>query len=670
MIKNSGSLTNYSVIIIFALVGLLAGGGVSDSVRRETVNSVHIQDDIADSFIRRALENKIATVQGLLEGMTNQIDLALPESGLLIRNMAPALPPWVSTVCIRTGTKEECGRRNFVGAMVSTVMPGWAANLEPENEPQSVTLEMAGQTTSVVFHSQLLSGPGHVTAYADLYGLTSSALAGASLPGYSQVEVYDLKGRILYHPNAAYIGRTWDEIEDEAFKSHARGKESDESAKKARALFISGRNGSTTYIDNNMGGTLILSHYGPFPGIPGYYFVYNRALEAGPLDFIRFQVLGCLAGAIMGALFMAFLGYWREAEGKSVRLEKMSGEKRKTEIALRELSVMIDTVASLIFVVDSKGVIARMNKSMERFLRERGMPASPGQECRASMPEGFCDNCRKMDILTDKKPCHFELESEGRIFIVSQTHFNAPDGEDLIIHVIEDITDLKSLKSALLKSEKRLSSALLAGSIAHEINNALTGVIGYADLLGENPANETLAAKTAGVVKSQLGKVILLSKNLQSLSKPPKPVKEMIDINRLFSSLAQRLLEMGVTKRFLVETKWESALPAIEGDPGMIEQALMNIILNAAFAMSDHGILRMGTERTASGVRLYVSDTGPGISQEVVARLFEPFYTTKGEEGTGLGLYVTRQIAEAHGGNVEVSSQVGKGTTMSLNFPA
>lgn len=670
MIKSFGLLINVSVLLIFSIAGLLAGGKMADTAREDTVRVLHLQDDIADSFIRRGLEAKVGTVLGLAESMVNEIDLARAETGLLIRNMAPALPSWVNTICIQIENIEECGRRNFVGAMVSSIMPGWAANLERKKNEQAATIEITGQSTAAIFRSPILSREGMVTAYADLGALIKSSLTGISMPGFTQIEVYDAKGTILHHPNTAYIGRTWDDIEKEISKSHSRGKESDDSAKKAHDLFINGQNGTTSYIDNSMGGTLVLSHYGPFPGIPGYFFVYNRGLEAGTLDYIAYNVLGALSGAVLGMLIAALIGYWRASEEKSTGLKRALTAKERNEAALKELAVMIDSVSSMLLVVDDTKKIVRMNKAMESFLKEKGKPVTIGLSCKETMPGELCGKCQGTGALMNGKPHNFETEIDGRHYLIYQTPYTAPAGQNLLIHVIEDITDLKSLKGALVKSEKRLSSALLAGSIAHEINNALTGAIGYADLLAASPDNEVLAAKTAGVLKSQLGKVILLSRNLQSLSRPPKPMKESININDLFSGLAERLSEMGVTKRFLVETRWEPGLPSIEGDPGMIEQALMNIILNAAFAMSDHGILRMGSEKTAGGVRLYVSDTGPGISQEVLDRLFEPFFTTKGEEGTGLGLYVTQQITQAHGGTVEVASKVGKGTTMSLNFPA
>jgi two-component system, cell cycle sensor histidine kinase and response regulator CckA len=253
-----------------------------------------------------------------------------------------------------------------------------------------------------------------------------------------------------------------------------------------------------------------------------------------------------------------------------------------------------------------------------------------------------------------------------------------------MIGTVQDTTERRHLEDQLRQSQKMEAIGRLAGGIAHDLNNSLTAIAGYAELaLGELPTGNAAradvdeirrAAERAGSVTRQL-----LAFSRKQLLEP-----RIFDLNETVRSIA-RLLSRLLGPAIRLQTELADDDLAVLGDPGQIEQALINLAVNARDAMPDGGQLTLSTGREAideqrahalvpmpSGryVRLRVADTGHGMSDDTRSRIFEPFFTTKEPgQGTGLGLSMVYGTLKQIGGFIFVDSEIGRGTTFTLFFP-
>ena len=232
--------------------------------------------------------------------------------------------------------------------------------------------------------------------------------------------------------------------------------------------------------------------------------------------------------------------------------------------------------------------------------------------------------------------------------------------------------ELQTTQQQLLQSAKLAAIGELAASVAHEINNPLTVVLGSsAVLLRKTPADSAAYAKITNIINAanRAGKIV---RDLLDFSRRREPQHESVNVNdlvrRSLDIVQARLASGAVETRLMLEEH----LPPVMGDPDQLTQVFINLFANAVDAMPGGGTLTVQTSTLyADGaVSIRVADTGTGMDQTQIARIFEPFFTTKGEgKGTGLGLSVSLSIISKHGGNIEVESHPGQGTTMRVKLP-
>jgi signal transduction histidine kinase len=234
--------------------------------------------------------------------------------------------------------------------------------------------------------------------------------------------------------------------------------------------------------------------------------------------------------------------------------------------------------------------------------------------------------------------------------------------------------ELRRTQEQLVQSAKLAALGELAASVAHEINNPLMVILGSGGLLQrELPADSPQARKVTAIVDetNRAGKIV---RDLLDFARRREPAREPVSLNEL-AERGLSLLEGRLTRgRVEVERVLDPALPAILGDRDQLTQVAVNLIGNAIDAMPEGGVLTLRSEvRLDDGVpwaTLEVVDTGPGIEPGGLARIFEPFYTTKPEgHGTGLGLSVSLGIVRRHGGDLVAESKPGRGTTLRLKLP-
>jgi two-component system NtrC family sensor kinase len=251
--------------------------------------------------------------------------------------------------------------------------------------------------------------------------------------------------------------------------------------------------------------------------------------------------------------------------------------------------------------------------------------------------------------------------------------------QNLEIKVEERTKQLQAAQKKLLHSDRLASLGQLSASVAHEINNPISGVLNLSMLLqrmlkenGVPPERLPEFRKYLSQVTSETARVGRIVSDLLAFSRRSKPQQAPADLTRIVKttlSLVQHKMKLSNVD---VVAELKDELPAAQCDSSQIQQVVLNLLLNAAEATQGRAERRVHvtTEAGEGCVVLTVSDNGEGIPPENLAKVFDPFFTTKPEgKGVGLGLAVSYGIIEAHGGEIEVRSQVGEGTTFTVTLP-
>jgi len=227
----------------------------------------------------------------------------------------------------------------------------------------------------------------------------------------------------------------------------------------------------------------------------------------------------------------------------------------------------------------------------------------------------------------------------------------------------------KEMEATLAQQGKMASLGVLSSGVAHEINNPLGVILGYASYLEGKMSPDDPGYKYMHEIKRESKRCKKIVQDLLSYARTPKPVMEPTDINGLLEQIVDFAANHTDMHHVTVRTELSEELPEIMTDGDQIRQVAINLILNAGAAMSGGGSLVVGTTLADDGyIDISFRDTGAGIPAENLEKIFEPFFTTK-EKGTGLGLAITKQIVEMHHGKVRIDSVVGVGTTVTIRLP-
>ncbi|MCM0083711.1 cache domain-containing protein [Geomonas sp. Red32] len=227
----------------------------------------------------------------------------------------------------------------------------------------------------------------------------------------------------------------------------------------------------------------------------------------------------------------------------------------------------------------------------------------------------------------------------------------------------------KELEANLAQQGKMASLGVLSSGVAHEINNPLGVILGYAAYLEGKLTPEDPNYKYIHEIKRESKRCKKIVQDLLSYARTPKPVLEQTDINALLGQIVDFAANHTDMHHVTVQKEFDLSLPEVMVDGDQLRQVAINLILNAGAAMQKGGRLVVSTGMTEDGaVCLKFSDNGAGIPQENIEKIFEPFFTTK-VKGTGLGLAITRQIVEQHHGKIGIDSEIGVGTTVIVRLP-
>ena len=224
----------------------------------------------------------------------------------------------------------------------------------------------------------------------------------------------------------------------------------------------------------------------------------------------------------------------------------------------------------------------------------------------------------------------------------------------------------------LMKSGRLAIVGQLAAGVAHELNNPLGGILLFSRLLLQKAPPDALTRDNLQRIERDARRCQSIVEGLLDFAREREPKIEEVDVNELLERSVSLFANQPAFHNIEIVRQYGEDLPTFRADPAQMQQVFVNVIMNAADAMHGSGVLTLNTQWDSAGecVEIRFSDTGGGISQDVIDHVFEPFFTTKGVgQGTGLGLSICHGIVQKHGGIMKVSSQVGQGSTFVVCLP-
>jgi len=365
--------------------------------------------------------------------------------------------------------------------------------------------------------------------------------------------------------------------------------------------------------------------------------------------------------------------------------DRKQAEEKLAQTA-RQWQTTFDSANDAIWIFDKQQRVLRANKTAEMMFH-RSQEEMVGRHCW-EIVHGTTEPIPECPLKRAKVSLHretMELRIGDSWFAVVVDPILDENGQYAgAVHIVSDITERRRLESQLHQSQKMEAVGTLAGGIAHDFNNILAAIMGYTEIgLAEAEEGKSNRAELQGVLqaatraKKLVQQILTFSRRAEHSLKP-------IDINEAVVS-AGNLLKQTLPRMIEIQMDLSVELPPAMGNPYQIEQILMNLGTNARDAMPDGGTLTIATsQRRVKGVAclacaqpidgdyviITVSDTGVGMTEEELARVFEPFYTTKEVgKGTGLGLSAIFGIVGSHGGHITCASEPGKGTTFNIYLP-
>ena len=369
---------------------------------------------------------------------------------------------------------------------------------------------------------------------------------------------------------------------------------------------------------------------------------------------------------------------------------------KKIERAKQEWESTADSLSELICLVDDGGHVIRANRIVETWNLARVTDVK-GRGVHELLHPSCADSSCYLDPFWKQawegamrgQPAQCEAYDEvlkRHVLVRVQPWKDWGKGKALgsTVVVVRDITerkrmeeelrktysDLRESQAKLIQSEKLAATGRLAASVVHEINNPLQGISNYLSVISQQVAEDRSLHEDLEMVKLGFERISEIIRRLQAFYCPTEERMELADVNGVVKrglALLGHQLSLGQVE---VKTELAEQDLAILGSAGHLDQVLVNLVLNAQEAMPQGGELMVRTALREDMVQLQVSDTGHGMNDEQMRRLFKPFHSGKRGKGLGLGLWISHNIIEGHGGHIKVESEVGQGTTFTISIPA
>lgn len=331
------------------------------------------------------------------------------------------------------------------------------------------------------------------------------------------------------------------------------------------------------------------------------------------------------------------------------------------------LQTLFDGLDSGLALLDAQDRVLVANQSMRRLLHHTDSLDGAMLVESAPFTAELIALARQQGAGQRMRRTVVEAKRPSRTLALAALPLPHPEGrvDHVLIHIADE-SERAHLEAVAIQNERFAASGRLAASVAHEVNSPLQAIQNFLFIVGTAP--DTERRRFLNLISEEIQRIGQILRRLMNFQQTGDERRQPFDCHEVIERVL--LLASGrlAKQRVQVRRSFAAALPLLEGRPDYLTQIMLNLVLNAADAMGEGGILEISTTADASQIGITLADTGVGIPEELIDRIFEPFFTTRAE-GTGVGLAVTRRLVEELHGTIQVASTAGQGSTFQITFP-